>query len=258
MISGDHMAKSPKPLSPASHPAKTKVSLKSLPSRLKAYGYVRVSTEEQATEGVSLDAQEQKNKAYASLRDLDLIEIVRDEGVSGKDLNRPGLQRLLTTIQGHESEALIVYKLDRLTRNTGDLLHLVEKVFRAGNTRFFSISEEIDTESAMGKFFLTIMGAMAQMEREIISERTSTALQYKKQQGCSLGQIPYGYRREEGKLLKEPQEQNVLRRIKRWRKEGLGYKKIAQRLNEQGVPTRRQDAQWYASTIHYILTSSKK
>jgi len=226
--------------------------------KLKAYGYCRVSTEEQAREGISLDAQEEKIRTYAQLKDLDLIEIIRDEGFSGKDLHRPGLQRLFDLIQGAETEALIVYKLDRLTRNTSDLLHLVEDIFKKGNTRFFSITEEIDTESAMGKFFLTIMGAMAQMERELISERTSTALQYKKAQGQSLGKIPFGYSRIDGKLVPDNTEKNIIHRIKRWRKNGLTYDKIAKLLNEKGIKPKYQNSLWHAGTVHYILNKKKK
>lgn len=229
-----------------------------LTPKLKAYGYCRVSTEEQAREGISLDAQEQKIHAYAQLKDLELVEIIRDEGFSGKDLHRPGLQRLLNLIQGSETEALIVYKLDRLTRNTSDLLHLIEDIFKKGNTRFFSITEEIDTESAMGKFFLTIMGAMAQMERELISERTSTALQYKKAQGQSLGKIPFGYSRIDGKLVPDNTEKNIIQRIKRWHKNGLSYDKIANLLNEKGVKAKYQNSRWHGSTVHYLLSKKKK
>jgi len=231
--------------------SKKKLQEKKVP---KAYGYIRVSTDEQAAEGISLDVQEEKIRAYATLKDFELVELVRDEGRSGKDLDRPGLQRLLQLVEGNEAEALIVYKLDRLTRRTSDLLHLVEEVFEKGNTRFLSITEQIDTDTAMGKFFLTIMGAMAQMERELISERTSAALSHKKDKGEVLGQIPYGFERdEEGKLLKNREEQNVIRRMKRLRKNGKSYQKIANALNEKGVKPRQRQAKWYASSVRAVL-----
>ena len=225
----------------------------SLPEKLKAYGYARVSTDDQAKEGISLDLQEQKIEAYAMLRDLTLIETIRDEGYSGKDLERPGLERLLRLIQSDEAEAVIVYKLDRLTRSTGDLLNLVENKFKRGNTRFLSITEQIDTETAMGKFFLTIMGAMAQMERELISERTAAAFQYKREKGDSMGLIPYGYNRRDGQLIENQEEMRVIRRMKRWRKEGLSYRKIADRLNERGTKPRRKGSKWYGSSVRLIL-----
>ena len=229
-----------------------------LPQKLKAYGYARVSTDDQAKEGVSLDLQEQKIEAYAMLRDLTLIETIRDEGYSGKDLERPGLEKLLRLIEGDEAEAVIVYKLDRLTRSTGDLLHLIEDKFKHGNTRFLSITEQIDTQTAMGKFFLTIMGAMAQMERELISERTTAALQYKKQKGDSLGLIPYGYNRVDGQLIDNEEEMKVIRRMKRWRSDGLSYNKIAKRLNKNSIKPRKEGSKWYSSSVQVILKRRKK
>ena len=224
---------------------------------LKAYGYCRVSTEEQARDGFSLDAQEEKIQEYAKFKDLELVKIIREEGESGKNLDRPGLQKLLQLVEDQKAEALIVYKLDRLTRNTSNLLQLVEEVFKKGNTRFFSITEDIDTDSAMGKFFLTIMGAMAQMERELVSERTSAALQYKKQQGDSLGKIPFGWDRVDGQLMRDQEESKLLRKLKRWRKKGDTYARIAEKLNEQGTKPKRKNAKWHASSVHYILNRKR-
>jgi site-specific DNA recombinase len=220
---------------------------------LKCFGYVRVSTEEQVREGVSLNAQEKKIRAYAEIHDLELVEIIRDEGYSGKDLERPGFKYLLEKVKGQESEAVIVYKLDRLTRRTSDLLRLVEEVFQEGNTRFFSITEQIDTDSAMGKFFLTIMGAMAQMERELISERTKAALAYKKEIGETVGHLPYGYQREDGKLISDKEEKRVIRKMRRLRKEEQSYGKIATKLNKEGIPTKRGTGKWYASSVSNVL-----
>lgn len=219
----------------------------------RAYGYVRVSTEEQVKEGISLEWQKRKLEAWAEVKDLNLVEVITDEGFSGKDLNRPGLQRLLELCQDEDTEALIVYKLDRLTRKTRDLLHLVEERFEVGNTRLLSITEEIDTETPMGKFFLTMTGAMAQMERELIAERTKAAFSHKKEQGHSMGLIPFGFQRAEGILSPNSDEQKVIRRMKRWRKQGLSFREIAQRLNEKGILPRRQKTQWHASSVRLIL-----
>ena len=225
------------------------------PPQIKAYGYARVSTEEQAREGLSLPAQEEKIRAYAVIHNLNLIEIIRDDGYSGKNINRPGLQRLLEMIQSPEPEAVIVWKLDRLTRSTRDLLALVEERFKTGNTRFLSITEQIDTDTAMGKFFLTLMGAMAQMERELISERTSAALSHKKDRGDTLGQVPYGWSRVDNRLVKNADEQEVLKQIKQMRRNGLSFRHIARALNAQNIPTRRSKSksEWRASTIHHLL-----
>jgi len=131
---------------------------------MKVIGYVRVSTEEQAREGISLEVQADKIKKYADLHNLELIEIVRDEGKSGKDLNRDGIKRVITLCQAREADHIVVYKMDRLSRRTLDLLTLVEEVFKPNKVEFHSITEKIDTSTAQGKFFLTIIGAMAQMD----------------------------------------------------------------------------------------------
>lgn len=225
--------------------------------RLKAYGYIRVSTDEQKEEGVSLDAQSEKIKAYAILNDFDLMEIIRDEGKSGKDMDRPGLQRLIDLSDGPEADAIIVYKLDRLSRRTRDILYLIEEVFKRGHTRFLSITEQIDTKTAMGKFFLTMMGALAQMEREVISERTRAALAYKKAKGDPLGAVPYGFKLEDGKYEKDPGEQKIVRRIKRLREKGKSYRQIATILNGEGIPAKR-GGKWNHSAVHYIFQRTVK
>lgn len=221
---------------------------------LKVYGYVRVSTEEQAKEGLSLPAQKAKIKAYAQLNDLELIEIIADEGISGKNLDRPGVKRLLDLVQNQEAEGVIVYKLDRLSRSTKDLLRLIEEVFYKGNTRFFSISEQIDTETAIGKFFLTLMGALAQMERELIAERTKATLAYKKQKGEHLGAIPYGFKLVEGKLIAHEPEQKILKKMKRWKYEGKSLREIARRLNKEEIPTHRKGVKWSHKAISCVLS----
>ena len=224
---------------------------------LKAYGYVRVSTEEQAKEGLSLPAQKAKIQAFATFKDLNLVEIISDEGLSGKDIDRPGLERLIELVSTKEAEAVIVYKLDRLSRRTRDLLFLIEDVFKKGNTRFFSITEQIDTDSAIGKFFLTLMGAMAQMERELIAERTRATLAYKLEQGEALGHVPYGYQRINGKLVRNPLEQKIIRRMKRLKQQGKSFRDIADILNKKGILTRSKDAKWHDSTVWYILHRKK-
>ena len=234
-----------------------KTTPKNISKSIKAYGYVRVSTEEQAKEGISLAAQKAKIHAFATLKDLDLIEIIADEALSGKDLTRPGLARLIELVKGKEVEAVIVYKLDRLSRKTRDLLYLIEEVFKKGNTRFFSLTEQIDTETAIGKFFLTLMGAMAQMERELIAERTKATLSYKKEKGEALGHIPYGYHKVDDRLVPNEQEQQVVGKIKRLKRRGKSYRTIAQILNDQGIPTRSKGARWHDSSVWYVVNGNK-
>lgn len=171
--------------------------------KLRVVGYSRVSTLEQSREGVSLANQEHKIKAYAELKDMELLEIIVEEGKSGKTMNRPGLQKIISLINNKQIDGVICYKLDRLTRKTRDLLYLIEDVFSKNNIQFISLNENIDTASASGKFFLTVMGAMAQMERDLISERTIDALQELTRQGRRLGspdRTPLGFKLKNRKM----------------------------------------------------------
>ena len=151
---------------------------------------------------------------------------------------------------------MIVYKLSRLSRRTRDILFLVEELFVKGKTQLISISESIDTVTPMGRFFLTIMGALAQMERELIAERTQAALDFKKEQGERLGSAPYGYRiskrGKKRKLVQDKKEMKVVRTIFRMHKKGMSLRAIAKTLNKEKVKTKR-GGKWYASTVKGVL-----
>lgn len=147
---------------------------------MKAVCYLRVSTREQAEEGVSLAAQEEKTKAYCVARGWECIGVLRDEGVSGGSLDRPGLQEALDLCRRGEAQALVVLKLDRLTRSVRDLGFLLEDVFDRHHVAFASVADNFDTSTANGRLILNVLGSVAQWEREIIVERTTDALAHKK------------------------------------------------------------------------------
>lgn len=197
---------------------------------MEAIGYVRVSTEDQAKEGVSLDNQEAKIKNYASLNDLDLVEIIRDEGASAKSLDREGMTRLLDMVKDNQVEAIVVYKLDRLSRKTIDTLNLIE-MFEGKGIAFHSISEKIDTKNATGKFFLTIISAFAQMERYLISERTIDALSHKKDKREWLGRVPFGFKIEDKHLVEDRDQVKTIKKVKRLRRAGKSIRDISKALN---------------------------
>src|SRR5436190_13089209 len=160
---------------------------------MQAIGYVRVSTDRQAEQGVSLDAQESKIRAMATIHSAELLEVIVDGGESAKSLHRPGLQRLLALINAGHVQAVIVAKLDRLTRSVKDLCNLLE-LFEKRKVALISVAESLDTGSAAGRLVITIMTAVSQWEREAIGERTRDALQHKRTNGERVGNIAYGYR----------------------------------------------------------------
>ena len=152
---------------------------------MKVIGYVRVSTEEQASHSVSLAAQEAKICAYADLFGHELTEVIVDAGQSAKSLGRPGLQQALGALQAGPAEGLLIAKMDRLTRSVRDLGDLLE--CHSQKFALMSIGEQVDTSTAGGRMMLNLMTVMSQWEREVIGERTSAALQHKKAQGQKLG-----------------------------------------------------------------------
>ena len=224
-----------------------------------AIGYVRVSTQEQATEGVSLDAQRDRLRAYCKLHAIKLIDIKADEGISGGTLERPALQAALQMLRRGRANTLIVVKLDRLSRSLRDVCTLVADYFSDERFHLLSLCGMVNTHSAAGRMVLMNLANYAQFEREMISERTRDALRHLKSQGVRLGHAPYGYelsteRDAHGRriLVPLPDEQVVVERIKILRREGLSFTKIARRLNEEQAPARR-NGKWRTGRVCIIL-----
>src|SRR5437867_11170364 len=146
---------------------------------MRAIGYVRVSTDKQADHGVSLEAQEAKIRAMAVVQGGDIVELIVDGGESAKDLNRPGMERLLALVDQGRVQTVIIAKLDRLTRSVKDLAELLERFQKRGVSPV-SVAESLDTGSAAGRLVINIMTAVSQWEREAIGERTRDAMQHKR------------------------------------------------------------------------------
>jgi len=193
---------------------------------LKAVGYVRVSTEDQAREGVSLDHQREAIASYCERGDWTLIDVLADNGVSGATLERPGMKAALQMIQEHEADVLIVYKLDRLVRSVVGIWKVVEELKELGAV-LVSVSEAFDPTTANGKAFINMIGTFAQWERDMIVERTTAALAHKKAQHEHVGRIPYGFAiGDDGKLIEDPEQMDNIRRMKRERQKGHSLRKI--------------------------------
>lgn len=221
---------------------------------MTAVGYVRVSTEDQAKEGVSLDNQKSKIMAYCQLKDLELREVIEDAGISAKNLRREGVQKVLRLARRKEIDAVVVYKLDRIFRSTVDALETT-KAFDKWGVSFHSIEETLDTRSAMGRFFFTLTAALAEMERRLIGERTKAALAHKRSKSEKTGgDIPFGYDlTPEGLLTKNEGEQRVIRFIRKIHGQGFSLRRICSELEREGYKTKRGNAEWHPKTIGAIL-----
>jgi site-specific DNA recombinase len=219
----------------------------------RSVGYVRVSTEDQAREGVSLAAQETRVAAYSEAMGWILSEVIRDAGESASSLKRPGIATLLEAVRRREIERIVVAKLDRLTRSVRDLGSLIELCGKH-NVALVSVGETLDTSSAAGRMVVNMLGVVAQWEREAIGERTSTALAHKRRSGSVYGTVPFGYRREGNALLPEPFEQAALREAMRLDRIGASYREIATMLEKRGVMPHKSKT-WHPATVRAMLRS---
>ena len=229
---------------------------------MRAVAYMRVSTHEQAESGLGLESQDSRIRAYCTMRNLDLIEAITDAGVSGgKPLaSRDGGKRLLTVIRQHKADAVVMLKLDRMFRNAGDCLTTVETWEKAGVALHVVDlgGNAIDTTSAAGRFMLVVLAGAAEMERNLTSERTRSAMAVKKFNGQRIsGRIPYGFdlAADGSTLVENPDEQGVIEEIRAMRASGNKLKQIADNLTERGVPTKTGLSNcWGHQTVARILS----
>jgi len=205
--------------------------------------YVRVSTSMQVNDGISLDAQVRSLQAAAKMYEFTNTEIIREEGRSGKSISgRPLLRDALDRLGSGRANTLIVTRLDRLARSTRDFLTIIDHS-QKHNWRLIMLDLNLDTSSHSSRFVVTIMAAMAEMERGMISERQKDVHKdrrdNKKVWGVDLGPLP---------LV----EKSISERILSERTLGLSYKAIAEKLNSEGVKTVLGGVKWYPSTVRHI------
>lgn len=223
---------------------------------MKVIGYIRVSTDEQTSSGQSLDAQKAKLEAYASLYELELVEVIVDAGQSGKTLNRDGLRQVLAMLRAGKAEGLAIAKLDRLTRSVADWQTLIDGYFgEKSGKQLFSVADSIDTRTAAGRLVLNVLLSVAQWEREAIGERTRDALQHKISKGQRCGKIRFGYElAEDGKtLVDNPQEQKAIRLIESLKVKGESLRSIAAELTTRGILTKEGNTTWTHTAVSRIL-----
>jgi site-specific DNA recombinase len=231
------------------------ISVKGAEFMKKVIGYIRVSTEEQ-TRGYGLDVQREKIETYCNLYNLANLEIFSDN-LTGKTLERPGLQRLLEEVRTGNVERIVVFKVDRFTRKLRDLLTLIEDELEPHNVAFVSVSEQFDTSTPTGKAFLQMLGTFAELERNTIVYRTTTGrLEKARQGGNAGGATPLGYVNVDGDLQKFDDEVEIVKAVFAMRADGLTYRAIAAILNQDGATTKR-GGKWYASTVRYIAENPK-
>ena len=223
---------------------------------MKAIGYIRVSTQGQAEDGVSLDAQEAKVRAWAELNGAEVV-IFRDEGISGKRAdNRPGLVAALDTVG--KGDALVCYSLSRLSRSTRDALAIAD-ILTKKEADLVSLSEKIDTTTAAGKMVFRMLAVLSEFERDQISDRTRFALAHKRACGEKTGgDVPFGYRLNAGHLVEDAAEQKAVRLILDLRRKGYALRAICRELEAEGHRTKTGKLSWHPQVVKTIILRLEK
>jgi DNA invertase Pin-like site-specific DNA recombinase len=221
--------------------------------------YTRVSTEDQAKEGFSLSAQLDRLRSYCEARGWEIVGEYVDDGYSGRSVKRPAYQRMMAEMD--KWDVLLVMKMDRIHRNSRNFMEMMDTL-RRNKREFVSMTESLDTSTAMGRFVVDIIQRIAQLESEQIGERVYYGMEQKAQtpiekldphRGEYLGfGHPYGYDYLNGRLVINPREADVVRKIFDMYANGYTIPRIVSYLNKSGVPTKK-GRKWADNTVAKIL-----
>ena len=203
---------------------------------LRVVGYVRVSTTEQANSGLGVAAQEATIRAECERRGWELLDVVADEGESGKSLDRPGLQSALTRIAIREADGLVAAKLDRISRSVRDFADLLDW-FEVAGAVLVAIDVGVDTSTPGGKLVCGVFSAVSEWERDTIAARTRDSLAARRAQGRPISRPAVG------------DDPELAQRIRSMREAGETYQAIADTLNEKDIPTLRGATSWTISAV---------
>lgn len=230
-------------------------------SGLSVIGYARVSSQEQATEGVSLDAQRAKIAAWAEATDAALVDVIEDAAVSGSRplAQRAGGGRIARLLDQREPEvdAVVITRLDRLGRNASETLAHLHR-FGTGKLGLVSIMDRLDLTTPAGRAMAGVSAVFSQLERELIGQRTAEGLARLQAQGRVYGAIPYGFSRVGDQLVPDHGEQRVVRQVLDLRNSGASYRAVADWLNREGIAAKRGGS-WSPMAVRSVcLTAARR
>lgn len=217
---------------------------------MKVIGYVRVSTAEQARDGFSLDAQHKAIEAECERRGWELVEVIEDDGYTGRNDDRPGLQRALRLLAKRKAKAVVVARLDRLARS---LLNLAQWIDLSAKQKWaiVALDHELNTTTANGRLVARIIASVAQWESEINGERVRDGMAEARAARVAAGEpVRFGFQRQVPDA--------VVSRIVRARRRGDSFNLIAQRLDKSNTPTPGGGVRWHPSTVRRIYKAATK
>lgn len=221
------------------------------PDTFRVAVYLRCSTDEQAESGLGLEAQESRCRALAEAKGWTIGEVYTDAGVSGTvdPKARPAASRLLLAVEAGAYSAVLVLKLDRLSRKA-EAIHVTLRELQEAGAGLVSVCEPVDTSTAMGKAFIGIAAVFAQLERDMIAERTRLALGAKKARGERVGAVRYGFKLgpDGVKLEADEREQEIIRTVRSLREQGWTFARIGEELTRlEMLP--RDGGSWHPMSL---------
>jgi len=224
-------------------------------TRARALGYVRVSTDEQASKGYGLEIQRRAIRDYCKANGLALVDVLSDEGISGSNGldDRKGLADALARIEGHEASVLVVYRLDRLARKLYVQLTVTERLEKVGARAISTSEPDIDGPDELRELIRNILGSVAGYERAVIRGRMLAGRRAKSERGGFIGGIaPFGYRAAGGDLVALESEQAIIARIRALHARGASLRTIGQALDAEGLRPKRGE-RWHPAQVARIL-----
>lgn len=227
---------------------------------MKAVGYVRVSTQEQAIDGLSLQAQQSRIASWCAATGAELVDVIQDAGVSGTRalVDRPGGARIASLLgtRNPDVEIVVIVRLDRIGRDAAETLHYLRQ-FARGSLGLVSLADRVDLGTPQGRAMAQMSAVFAELERALIAQRTADALDELRSRRQVYGAIPFGWSRTGDRLVQHDDEQRTLVRIKRLRARGFSYDRIARSLNGSDTPA-KNGGHWHAMSVRSVLLTATK
>ena len=220
----------------------------------KVIGYVRVSSEIQKRKNNSIPLQKKKIKEYCSLNDFELIDVYEDDGVSGMSIDkRNGFKRMVEFMKENKIDGIVVWSLSRLGRKMKDVVEFMD-FLKSNNIGFFSIKENLSNDDKIGSLIMNILSSINEFEVEVIRERIKDVKRNKKENGEVYGRMVYGFDNVNGKMIENKEEKRIIRRVKNFRSRGWSWRKISNRLNDEGIKS-KENKVWYDGSLYNMMRS---
>lgn len=219
---------------------------------MKVIGYVRVSSFTQKQKNNSIPLQTKKINEYCKLNDYELIDIYKDDGISGMSLNkRLGYKDMLDYMKENSVDGIVVWSLSRLGRRMKDVIDFMDYL-KTNNIKFYSIKENLSNDDKIGSLIMNILSSVNEFEVEVIKQRIKDVKRNKKENGEVYGRLMYGYDNQNGKLIVNKEERNTIKRIKNLRSRGWSWRNISNKLNDDGIRS-KEGKIWYDGSLYNMM-----